>query len=141
PLSARFSQYGIRQIEIRGEVLMSKSNFKKYNDGLAEQGIPPLANPRNAAAGSLRIKDPQEVRRRNLEAFFYHVSYVVHDSKELPVELSTHANSLNLLWKLGFRSPDKEKKVVAGIENVISYCQDFEIKRDELPYEIDGMVI
>src|SRR6201991_2903642 len=75
PLSAAFSTYGIQVIEIRGEVLMNKNNFKKYNDQLAEQNIPPLANPRNAAAGSLRIKDPKEVSRRNLEAFLYHVSY------------------------------------------------------------------
>src|ERR1700742_215672 len=75
PLAAAFSRYGIQLIEIRGEVLMNKQNFKKYNDGLAEQGLPPLANPRNAAAGSLRIKDSREVSRRNLEAFLYHVSY------------------------------------------------------------------
>lgn len=70
PLSALFSNYGIAQIEIRGEVLMNKNNFKKYNDGLMEEGLPPLANPRNAAAGSLRIKETAEVRKRNLEAFY-----------------------------------------------------------------------
>src|ERR1700754_679392 len=75
PLSAAFSRYGLQLIEIRGEVLMNKDNFKKYNEQLAEQGNAPLANPRNAAAGSLRIKDPREVSRRNLEAFLYHVSY------------------------------------------------------------------
>ena len=53
----------------------------------------------------------------------------------------THGDSLKLLWDLGFRSPEKEKKVVKGIEKVIRYCQEFEQKRDELPYEIDGMVI
>ena len=69
PLSANFSQFGIQQIEIRGEVLMNKNNFAKYNNGLMEEGLPPLANPRNAAAGSLRIKDTKEVAKRNLEAF------------------------------------------------------------------------
>lgn len=141
PLSAEFSKYGIQQIEIRGEVLMSKSNFKKYNDWLAEQNLPPLANPRNASAGSLRIKDPREVKRRNLEAFLYHVSYVLHDKKELPKQLATHSASLNMLWDMGFRSPEKEKKVVKGINAVIKYCEEFEAKRDDLPYEIDGMVI
>src|SRR5690606_25962932 len=77
PLSAKFSKYGITQIEIRGEVLLTKKHFKAFNDKLAEQNLPPLANPRNAASGSLRIKDPEEVRRRNLEAFLYHVSYHV----------------------------------------------------------------
>ena len=140
PLSANFSAYGIEQIEIRGEVLMTKQNFKKYNDWLAEQNIAPLANPRNASAGSLRIKDPKEVRRRNLEAFLYHVSYVLHE-KELPAQLATHSGSLKLLWDLGFRSPEKEKKVVSGIGEVVKYCREFEEKRDTLPYEIDGMVI
>src|SRR5918993_281079 len=69
PLSARFSRYGIDQIEIRGEVLINKKNFKAYNDKLMEEGIPPFANPRNSAAGSLRIKDTAEVGRRNLEVF------------------------------------------------------------------------
>ena len=66
--SAKFSQYDIHQIEIRGEVLMNKNSFKNYNDQLAEQNLPPLANARNVASGSLRMKDPKEVGRRNLEA-------------------------------------------------------------------------
>jgi DNA ligase (NAD+) len=75
PLSSKFSDYGLHTVEIRGEVLINKNNFKKFNEQLAEQGIPPLANPRNAAAGTLRIKDPVEVGRRKLEAFTYQVSY------------------------------------------------------------------
>jgi DNA ligase (NAD+) len=144
PLSAAFSGYGIDSIELRGEVLLNKKNFKKYNDQLAEQQLPPLANPRNAAAGSLRIKDPKEVSRRNLEAFLYHVSYfsTAPASGKKPKEPpATHSKSLEMLWELGFRSPQKEKKVFTGIEKVIAYCLDFEKKRDELPYEIDGMVI
>src|SRR6185312_2713295 len=86
PLSAPISRYGLQLIEIRGEVLMNKQNFKKYNDGLAEQGLAPLANPRNAAAGSLRIKDSREVSRRNLEAFLYHVSYYTYLSPDTPVQ-------------------------------------------------------
>ncbi len=61
--------------------------------------------------------------------------------KKNPVELTTHSGALALLWELGFRSPEKEKKVFKGIENVIKYCSDFESERDDLPYEIDGMVI
>jgi DNA ligase (NAD+) len=141
PLSARFSEYGITQIEIRGEVLLTKKHFKAFNDKLAEQNLPPLANPRNAASGSLRIKDPEEVRRRNLEAFLYHVSYHVDQANQIPVALEKHSSSLDLLWELGFRSPAKEKQVFTGIEGVIQYCQEFEAGRDDLPYEIDGMVI
>jgi DNA ligase (NAD+) len=158
PLSAAFSRYGIEQVEIRGEVLLNKENFKKYNRQLEEQQLPPLANPRNAAAGSLRIKDPAEVSRRNLEAFLYHVSFYAskenldikkgemakageaHDAR-LKKAPHSHSDSLDMLWDLGFRSPKKEKKVFKGIQPVIDYCLSFESGRDKLPYEIDGMVI
>jgi DNA ligase (NAD+) len=142
PLSAAFSEYNIQQVEIRGEVLLTKDNFKKYNQQLADQNLPPLANPRNAAAGSLRIKDPKEVSRRNLEAFLYNVSYVsVTPGKDPDKYLDTHSGSLEMLWELGFRSPVKEKKVLKGIDSVVDYCLNFEAHRDNLPYEIDGMVI
>jgi DNA ligase (NAD+) len=142
PLSAKFSEFGLQQIEIRGEVLINKTNFAKYNERLAEEGLAPLANPRNAAAGTLRIKDPSEAAKRNLEAFVYHVSYFsLLKGKKVPQELTTHAGSLAMLWELGFRSPEKEKKKFKGIEGVIKYCNEFEVKRDGLPYEIDGMVI
>lgn len=139
PLTAAFSRYGIQLIEIRGEVLINKNNFAKYNEQLAEQQLPPLANPRNAAAGSLRIKDPKEVSRRNLEAFLYHVSYFTPSTDHQA--LATHSGSLKMLWDLGFRSPQKELKTVKGIQAVVDYCHSFEQQRDGLPYEIDGMVI
>ncbi|MEO8771766.1 MAG: NAD-dependent DNA ligase LigA [Ferruginibacter sp.] len=143
PLIASFSKYGIQQIEIRGEVLMNKSNFKKYNDALILEGLPPLANPRNSAAGSLRIKDTAEVSRRNLEGFLYHVSYYTTTDDRQPAtdEPLKHSEMLEMLWNLGFRSPKKEMKVVRGINAVIENVQAFEAKRDDLPYEIDGMVI
>lgn len=141
PLSAKFSDYGIQQIEIRGEVLLTKENFKKYNEQLASQNLPPLANPRNAAAGSLRIKDPKEVSKRNLEAFLYNISYFTHPTAPTHALLGSHSGCLDLLWELGFRSPVKEKKVLKGVEAVVKYCNEFEAKRDDLPYEIDGMVI
>jgi DNA ligase (NAD+) len=142
PLSAKFSNYGIDQVEIRGEVLMNKNNFKAYNDALIEEGVPPLANPRNAAAGSLRIKDTTVVSKRNLEAFLYHVSYTSAAAGESEHSIpETHSAMLEMLWDLGFRSPKKEMKVVTGIAGVIEYVQEYEAKRDELGYEIDGMVI
>jgi DNA ligase (NAD+) len=142
PLSAKFSSYGIEQIEIRGEVLMNKNNFKAYNDALMEEGLPPLANPRNAAAGSLRIKDTAEVSRRNLEAFLYHVSYTANTTLTTDNEQpTTHSGMLEMLWNLGFRSPKNEMKVYKGIDGVIKHVHDFEKERDNLGYEIDGMVI
>lgn len=158
PLTAAFSSYGIKQIEIRGEIIMSKQSFEKYNAQLTAQGLSPLANPRNAASGSLRMKDPKDVAQRNLDAFLYHVSYFVRDERWQMKDVSnngksdilhltsnnflaTHSGSLELLWNLGFRSPQKEKRVVKGIQPVIDYCLDFEAGRDNLPYEIDGMVV
>lgn len=143
PLSAKFSDYGLQQIEIRGEVLINKVNFAKYNQQMIEQGFAPLANARNAAAGTLRIKDPEEVRKRNLEVFVYNISFYTKTKKagDKWEILQTHSGSLEMLWNLGFRSPKKEMKVFKGIEAVINYCAEFEAKRDDLPYEIDGMVI
>ncbi len=141
PLKAKFSNYGIQQIEIRGEIIMNKQAFHQYNETLTAQGLAPLANPRNAASGSLRMKDPKEVAQRNLDAFLYHVSFYTSKNGQPVKELATHAGSLQLLWDLGFRSPQKEKKVVDSIQPVIDYCAEFEAKRDTLPYEIDGMVV
>ena len=162
PLRAAFSSYGIQMIEIRGEVMMSKKSFDVYNQSLVAQGLSPLANPRNAASGSLRMKDPAEVAKRNLDAFLYHISYTVmketgvrrqesggntliqfdnHPLSIINQPLSSHSASLQMLWDLGFRSPVKEMKVVDSIGGVIDYINEFETKRDDLPYEIDGMVV
>jgi DNA ligase (NAD+) len=156
PINAKLSSYGIEQIEIRGEVLINKNNFAKYNEGLIEEGLPPMANPRNAAAGTLRMKDSAVVSKRNLEAFLYHVSYVSVGRGQLaegkdPISNSaiqqfnnipkTHSGFLEMLWQLGFKSPKKEMKVTFGISEVIKYINEFESGRDALPYEIDGMVI
>ncbi len=141
PAKAAFSQYGIEQIEIRGEVMMNKNNFAKYNEGLMDEGLPPLANPRNAAAGTLRIKDSAVVSRRNLEAFLYHISFTAAAGNSALKIPATHSGLLEMLWSLGFKSPKKEMKVVRGIAAVIDYVNEFETRRDELPYEIDGMVI
>ena len=140
PLTARFSEYGLQTVEIRGEVLINKNNFQKFNEAVVESGGQPLANPRNAAAGTLRIKDPLEVGRRKLEAFVYSLGYYnTINAKEAGPQ--THSETLSMLWNLGFRSPEKELKVLKGIQAVIEYCNEYEVKRDDLPYEIDGMVI
>jgi DNA ligase (NAD+) len=168
PMRANFSSYGIEQIEIRGEVMINKSNFAKHNETLVNDGLPPMANPRNAAAGTIRMKDPAVVSKRNLEAFLYHVSYysvgrgqwavgdeqlavgkgqlaneLFNQSTNQPINNipKTHSGLLEMLWQLGFKSPKKEMKTVQGIQAVIDYVNEFEAGRDALPYEIDGMVI
>ncbi len=140
PLSAPLASKGIAQVEIRGEIIMRKDAFEAFNKKLVAQGNNALANPRNAASGSLRMKDPKEVAERNLDAFLYHISYIgTVDGGPSPVD--THSGILELLWELGFKSPKEEKKVVQGIQGVIDYCLAFEARRDQLPYEIDGMVV
>ena len=142
PLSIPLSQYGIQQMEIRGEVIMSKQSFEAFNQKLIAKQLPTLANPRNAAAGSLRMKDPKEVAERNLDAFIYHISfYTLLPGASTPALLKTHSGSLELLWNMGFRSPQKEKKLLSSIDSVIQFCKEFEVERDNLPYEIDGLVI
>jgi DNA ligase (NAD+) len=142
PLSVPLSQYGIQQMEIRGEVIMSKKSFNDFNDKLKAKQQSTLANPRNAAAGSLRMKDPKEVGVRNLDAFIYHISYyTLREGAAVPELLKTHSGSLELLWNMGFKSPQKERKIISNIEGVINFCNDFESARDSLPYEIDGLVI
>ncbi|MBS1730407.1 MAG: NAD-dependent DNA ligase LigA [Bacteroidetes bacterium] len=141
PLSAPFSKYGISQIEIRGEIFLPKKAFEQYNQSLILQGLPPLANPRNAASGSLRQKDPKQVAKRNLDAFLYHISYYVAKDQRIPETMQSHSASLEMLWECGFRSPVKEMRVLTGIDEVIRHISEFEEMRSSLPYEIDGMVV
>jgi DNA ligase (NAD+) len=142
PLSAPFSEYGLQLVEIRGEVLMTKKAFEGYNEALIRQGLPPLANPRNAASGSLRQKNPKAVAERNLDAFLYHISYyLATPGKYLSPLLQTHSGMLQLLWNCGFRSPVREMKSLSNISEVSNFVTSFESMRDNLPYEIDGMVV
>ncbi|WP_293447285.1 NAD-dependent DNA ligase LigA [Persephonella sp.] len=143
PLSADFKSYGIKKIEIRGEVLIRKDLFKKINQERLEEGLPPFANPRNAAAGSIRLQDPKEVAKRGLEAFVYQITYAVdpEGNNLLGTKIKKHNESIRMLYELGFRSPFKEIKVCRGIDEVIDYCRQWQEKRDEYPYELDGMVV
>lgn len=142
PLSASFTKDNVNQIEIRGEVVINKDVFAAYNTQRIAEGLSPLANPRNAASGTLRILDPKEVGKRKLSAVLYHISYYTQTGgAEVPQSLHTHYDSLNWLYQLGFPTPVKEMKRFKSIDEVIAFCEDFETKRDDLPYEVDGLVI
>jgi DNA ligase (NAD+) len=142
PLSAPLSKQHVQSVEIRGEVIIPKETFKKYNEQRVAEGLPPLANPRNAASGTLRILDPREVSRRGLSAILYNVSYHTTENNQAdPEVLATHYNTLEWLYNMGFNSPVKNMKRCKTIDEVIDYCLDFEQHRDDLPYEIDGMVV
>jgi DNA ligase (NAD+) len=142
PLHAGFAKDHVQQIEIRGEVVIHKETFAALNKQRAAEGLAPLANPRNAASGTLRMLDPNEVAKRKLSAILYHISdYALEQQGQRPAVLETHFDSLHWLYSLGFPSPVKELKTFRSIDDVITYCTDFEQKRDDLPYEIDGLVI
>ena len=123
----------LNNVEVRGEVYMPLQGFKKYNKEQAKQGGVIFANPRNAAAGSLRQLDSRIVAKRPLDVFIYVVSYSDKD-------LSTHEKALESLKTAGFRTNPLIKKV-ANINEAIKYCKKLENKREKLDYEIDGAVI
>jgi DNA ligase (NAD+) len=142
PLSASFMQDGVNQIEIRGEVVIHKNVFEAFNKQRVAEGLAPLANPRNAASGTLRMLDPVEVRKRGLTAILYHIShYSLQQDKVRPQTLETHYAAVNWLYNLGFPTPARDMAVYNNIEEVIQHCHDFEAKRDSLAFEVDGLVI
>jgi len=143
PLSAPFSQFGVAKAEVRGEVVINKERFAEINRKREEEGLALLQNPRNSAAGALRVKDSSEVEKRKLEAFMYNLGYAVDASGNdmLDLKFKHHFDAINSLGKLGFKVPESEKRICNSIEAVMDFIQEWEIKRDDYPYEIDGMVI
>ena len=121
-------------LEVRGEAYMTRLEFERINREREERGEPLFANPRNAAAGSLRQLDPRVTSERRLDTFVYSLGYFPEG------RFKTHFEALNYLKDLGFRvNPYIEVK--DGIEAAIDYCREWVERREELPYEIDGIVI
>ncbi|MBA3648693.1 MAG: NAD-dependent DNA ligase LigA [Chitinophagales bacterium] len=143
PLSAKFSNYGVSKIEIRGEALINKESFKKLNAKRVDESLPPLATARNAASGGIRQQNPKDVAERTLEAFLYHISFAEDATGEdlFGTRLRSHSANIDMLYQLGFKTPHNELQKVTGIEAVIDFCKKFEKKREDLTYEIDGLVI
>jgi DNA ligase (NAD+) len=142
PLKALFSQYGIVKAELRGEALIRKDNFDRINGEREKDGLTLFANPRNAATGGLRTKDPNETRRRGLDAFIYQLGYAVDaNGVDKVKDLGSHHNGIELLGDLGFKIPKTETKVCKNIEEVHAFVREWEAKRDDYAYEIDGMVV
>lgn len=151
PLQAGFSKYGIQKVELRGEALIRKDIFEKMNRQRQEAGDMLFANPRNAATGALRMKDPNETARRGLEAFMYQMGYAVDgQGNNVLDQFQSHAASIQLLRSLGFKVPASqpapqqllaETKVCNGIGAVIEFCTAWQAYRDTYPYEVDGMVV
>lgn len=142
PLKALFSRYGIQRAELRGEAIIRKDNFHAINARREEQDLPLFANPRNAATGGMRMKDPAEVAARGLEVFVYQLGYAVDEQdRDVLDGIPTHSRALDILLDLGFKVPGEERCQCNGIEAVVQFCQEWSEKRDAYPYEIDGMVV
>ena len=120
-------------MEIRGEVFISKSNFKKLNDYKKNSNEPLFANARNAASGSLKLQDSSEVAKRKLDCFIYSLNSKFES-------VNDHNEALKTLKNLNFNVPNSFKKC-KNIEEVISYIKYWENKRENLDVETDGIVI
>jgi len=123
-----------KTFEVRGEVMMTRKSFEALNRQQEEIGGKLFVNPRNAAAGAVRVLNPAITAQRKLDFFAY---YLFVDGK---VPYSKHSESLQALKQLRFRASD-DWKLCSGIDEVIKYCGAWDSKREKLPYAIDGVVI
>lgn len=121
-------------IEVRGEAFMPKRSFEALNIERDANGEELFANPRNAAAGSLRQLDPKIAAKRNLDIFLYGIG----GAEGLPID--SHSDGLDYLERLGFKT-NPERRRCANIDEVIGFIEGWTEKRPNLPYEIDGIVI
>ncbi|BBU41056.1 DNA ligase [Aeribacillus pallidus] len=121
-------------IEVRGEAFMPKASFEKLNEERIAKGEVPFANPRNAAAGSLRQLDPKIAAKRNLDIFVYNIAELGDTG------VSSHSEGLDLLDELGFKT-NHERRKCKNIDEVIELLDQLLEKRSQLPYDIDGVVI
>ena len=131
-ISNRKSQ--ISNVEVRGEVFIPRKVFERINAEREEQDEPRFANPRNAAAGTIRQLDPKSVAQRKLEMFAYDL--LAGDRKPF----ATHWEALDWMEQSGFRV-NPNRKLCGSIEEVIEFANEMEAQRDDLDYEIDGLVV
>jgi len=135
PLALRHDKRSIpRLLEVRGEVFIRKSDFKSLNAQREKLGESPFANPRNAAAGSLRQLDPKITATRSLSIYCYQAGSIIG------AEFNTHWEFLQSIQDWGL-PVNHEVQITTGIKQAVAYHQQLEARRDDLPYEIDGSVI
>ena len=121
-------------IEVRGEIYISKSNLLKINSQRIKDGLEPFKNARNLASGTIRQLDSRVVAKRNLDAFIYHLP------NPLDYNIETHLEALEFMKSLGFLV-NPNNKLVSGINGILEYINEKTKLREELPYDIDGVVI
>src|SRR5215471_2711795 len=135
PLRRRGPLAELERLEVRGEVYMPKEAFAQLNQQLEEEGQEPFANPRNAAAGSLRLLDPRLSARRPLDIFLYTLSYA-----EPAHPYPTHWDAIQGLQQAGLPINLRTARC-ANLDEVIAHCQLLEAQRHELEYDADGAVV
>ena len=135
PIKLDTDQNELLNIEIRGEIYYPLKEFEKLNKIRFENGESPFANPRNAAAGSIKLQDPQEVARRPLQIFCYYLDFLNSNQS-----IKTHFESLNILQRLYF-SVNPNFQLCKNINGVIDYWKLWQAKRETLPYDVDGVVV
>ena len=127
-------------IEVRGEVFMPRKGFLLLNREQEKRGEKLFANPRNATAGSLKLQDPRSAAKRPLEFSAYYLRIINPGEVSAEIDISTHKARLHLLRDLGL--PVSRHAVLRkSITDVIDFCNEWEDKRDSLPFEIDGIVV
>lgn len=122
------------RFEIRGEVIYPHEAFEKFNKQRIENGEEPFANPRNAASGSIKLLDTKEVAKRKLECFLY---FLMGDDLD---EMETHYERLKVAKSWGFNVP-RYMALARNIDEIMSFIDEWDIERDNLPFDIDGIVI
>src|SRR5690242_19480839 len=120
----------LAEFEVRGETVMNRRAFERLNAEHDERGLSRFANPRNAAAGSLRVLEPQITASRRLEYYAY---YLQTNGKPIAEK---HSEALDLLTQMGFKVNPK-RTICNTVDELLAFCAEWEAKRDELPYEID----
>jgi len=134
PLALRGRLAESRTVEMRGEVFMSRAAFERLNAELEAAGEPRFANPRNAAAGSVRQKDPGVTARRPLDIYVYQLSHAE------PFSFTTHAEVLASLREAGLKTNPRSQRC-ASMDEVWAFCEATEAEREQLGYEADGVVV
>ncbi len=133
PLRLMGKKKGMTSFEVRGEVYMKRDDFRKMNEEREVAGEKTFINPRNSAAGTLKLQDPKIVAGRPL-------NFVAYFLRTETVSLSSHLENLKILKDLGFPTSDHTRHG-KDVEGVIAFWKEWENRRDSLPYDIDGVVV
>ena len=134
PMRLKGRLAALPEVEVRGEAFMPRAEFERLNRALEESGEATFANPRNAAAGTVRQKDPAASAKRPLDAFLYHLGSAPG------FDVATHGDALAALREAGFKTNPKAARC-ERLDDVVAYCARLEAERDALAYDADGVVV